>query len=356
MSFDTTLSQQDQANKPKGRISSRDVARMAGVSTATVSLVVRGSNLVKESTRERVQAVINQLGYQSHAAASALRSAHANTVGYLVPEIIEPVRDIFRHQILSALTTQAHSEGLHVLLDTLINAQTHAYLVNSGRIDGAIVDWMIDDALLTTLAERRVPCVLVGRDSGTIPISWVKADEYHGAYQLTQHLIELGHRQMLVLSGGDENINSIIHERIQGYRAALDRAGMQDCEAIMWGDWTFESGYQMAKEALTKTPRPTALLALNEGIAVGVLKAIREAGLQVPLDISVGTIEDSPLVEYVSPELTSVHIPMYEVGKHATEILVHLIMSEQPIPQQRILPTYLQVRASTGPASTGRNP
>lgn len=353
MTFNNVSSHQgqqgEQSEHQKGRISSRDVARLAGVSTATVSLVVRGSSLVKESTRERVQAIIDQLGYQSHAAAAALRSSRANTVGYLVPEIIEPVRDVFRHQVLSALTTRIQAENYHVLLDTVLNAQNYTYLVNSGRIDGALIDWMVDDTLLVALTSRNIPCVLVGRDSGTIPLSWVKADEYHGAYELSRHLIDLGHRHIVVLSGGNEHLNSVVRERIQGYRAALARADLQSSEAILWGDWTFESGYQMGKEALQRTPRPTAFLALNEGIAVGVLKAVREANLQVPTDISIGTIEDSPLVEYVSPELTSIHIPMYEVGKHAAEILLNLIESEHPIPQQRILPTYLQVRASTAP-------
>jgi DNA-binding LacI/PurR family transcriptional regulator len=347
MTFDTMSPESDQTGEPRGRISSRDVARIAGVSTATVSLVVRGSSLVKESTRKHVQAVIDQLGYQSHAAAAALRSSHAHTVGYLVPEIIEPVRDVFRHQVLSALTTAVHSEGYHVLLDTLMNTQSHTYLVNSGRVDGVLIDWMVDDTLLTTLAEKRIPSVLVGRDSGNIPISWVKADEYHGSYQLTEHLIRLGHRNMVVLSGGDEKVNSVVRERIQGYQAALNKAELHASESILWGDWTFESGYHMATEVLTRLPRPTAIIAFNEAIAIGVLKAVHEAGLKIPDDMAIGTIEDSPLVEYVSPQLTSVHIPMYDVGKHATEILIGLITSDHPVPQQRILPTYLQIRAST---------
>lgn len=330
------------------RVSSRDIARLAGVSTATVSLVVRGSPLVKEATRERVQAIIDQMGYQSHAAAAALRSARSDTLGYLVPEIIDPVKDVFRHQVLSALTTRAYAENYHILLDTGMNASQHAALFNSGRIDGALIDWMIDDTLLYKLVRRQMPMVLVGRDAGELPISWVKVDECSGAYHLTNYLLEIGHRTIVALSGGNEMQNAVVHDRLKGFRQAMTEAGLPlSAQDILWGDWTYETGYMLGQQVLARHPRPTAVLALNEGIAVGLLKVAHAAGVNIPRDLAIATVEDSPWVHYVSPELTSMHIPMYEVGVQAAELLLAHITGTITTPQHLTLAPTLFVREST---------
>ena len=334
------------------RVSSRDIARLAGVSTATVSLVVRGSPLVKEATRERVQAIIDQTGYQSHAAAAALRSSHSNTLGYLVPEIIDPVKDSFRHQVLSALTTRAHPENYHILLDTGMSANHHAALFNSGRIDGALIDWVLDDALLSKLIRRQMPMVLVGRDAGDLPISWVRVDERSGMCQLTRYLLDLGHRDIVVITGGVES-NAVVHERLAGFRQAMEAAGIGlTPQTMLWGDFTYETGYMLGQQVLARYPRPTAVLAFNEGIAVGLLKVARSLGVRVPQDLAIATVDDSPWVHYISPELTSVHIPMYAAGLQAAEMLLAQIADPTTAIQQVTLAPTLFVRESTGPLMT----
>ena len=345
-----------------GRINSRDVAKIAGVSTSTVSLVVRGSPLVNAATRARVQEVIDQMGYQSHAAAAALRSSRANILGYIVPEIIEAVNDVFRHQILSAVITRTSEENYHVLVDTFLNTPHHTSLFNSGRIDGALVDWEFDDAMLEELHRRGVPFVLVGRDVRTIPINWVKVDERGGAYEVTRHLIKLGHTRIALIAGnypaskGAEPIKGgkeASLQRSSGFQRAMNEARLPiDPRYMVEGDWRYASGLILGKRLLELHPRPTAIFALSEVMAVGVLNAAHQLGLRIPEDLSVVTTEDSPWVEYVRPQLTAIHLPIYEVGIRAAEVLMERIENPSMPPQQIVLPATLVVRESSAPPGT----
>ncbi len=341
--------QEEHVVMKNGRINGREVARLAGVSPATVSLVVNGSPLVKDETRKRVQEVIDRLGYQSHAAAAALRSSRAYALGYLIPEIFDATNDVFRHQVLAAVANRAKAANYHVLLDTFLQASDHISLFNSGRIDGALIDFSIDDATLAELLQRRVPFVLVGRDAGNVAISSVKADEYGGVYAMTRHLLALGHRRIALLSAGENDGGRLVaQERIRGFQRALAEASITiDPAYVAQGDWRYASGFVHGKRLLSLQPRPTAIFALAEIMAVGVLNAAHEMGLRVPDDLSIVTTEDSPWVEYVRPQLTAVHVPMFEVGARATDLLLaQLDQPEAPL-QQITLPTTLVIRESS---------
>jgi len=339
------------------RISSREVAQAADVSANTVSLVVRDSPRISEQTKVRVREVIARLGYRPHAAARALRSARSGTLGYLVPEVPKAARDVFRHQLLSAMITAARARGYHLLVDTLGDADSCMALLRSGRIDGALIDWVVDDTVLERLVAANAPVVLVGRDGGDLPVSWVKADEEEGAYRATRHLLEQGHRVIGLLAAGDEATNAIVRERTRGYRRALHEASLAaDPACTALGDWTFEAGCGLAHGLLMRESRPTALFALNELMAVGALDAARRLGLRVPMDLAIATVEDSPWVEYVWPALTGTHVPMYEVGTRATEALFAVLDDGALPPRQITLPTHLIVRASTLADATQRPP
>lgn len=337
----------------RARVSSRDVAEAAGVSANTVSLVVRDSPLVTPETKAKVREVIARLGYRPHAAAAALRSARSSTLGYLVSRISGmsvPDVDVFHHQLVGAIITRARQADHYVLVDTLIDAERCAALVASGRIDGAVVDWLIDDTILRALQERRAPLVVAGRSVDDTTISWVKADEEGGAYAATRHLLDLGHRCLALLSVAAEHASAVSRERVDGYRRALAEAGLPlDQRYVALSDWTLTSGYELGRHLLDQRPRPTAIFALSEILATGLLQAAEAQGLRVPDDLAIAATENSPVVEYVRPRLSAVHVPMYEVGERATEVLLALLDDPGGDPRQIVLPTTFIARESSDP-------
>lgn len=333
----------------RARANSRDVARAAGVSVNTVSLVVRRSPLVAPPTRERVQAVIDRMGYKPHAAAAALRSTRSHTLGFLVFEVREAVHDVFRHQLLSAVTTRAQAADHYLLIDTFVEAARSAALLDSGRIDGAVIDWLVPDAVLAALVARGAPVVVAGR-AGTGTVSWVRADEDGGAASAGRHLLALGHRRLAVLAAGEAEGNAVVSARLSGFARALDEAGLVLApDAVVHGDWTFEAGLALGGVLLDRRPRPTAIFVLNELMAMGLVRAAGERGLDIPGDLTIVTVEDSPWVEYVTPRLSAVHVPMYDVGAQATAVLLRLLDDPATPPARITLPTRLVVRASSGP-------
>ncbi len=334
----------------KTRVTSRDVAQAAGVSYNTVSLVMHNSPLVAPTTKAHVQEVIAQLGYQPHAAAAALRSSRSQTIGYFVQKELKAFNaeiDVFYNQLLRAITSCTEDAGYHVLLTSSSSEQQVASLLNSGRIDGALINWRRGDTILKQLVEKAIPTVLVGRDSGLLPISWVKADEEGGAYQATRHLVERGHRRFGLVTAGEDN-DAIVSERVHGFERALAEVGILiEPTFIVHGDWTHRSGYELALYLLTLQPRPTAMFVLSELMAAGVLQAAQSLGLHIPGDLALITTEDSPWVEYVRPQLSAVHVPMYEVGTLSAEMLLALLDGTTDAPQQVTLPTKFVVRESS---------
>jgi DNA-binding LacI/PurR family transcriptional regulator len=320
----------------------------------TVSLVVRGSPLVAPDTRVRVQEVIERLGYQPNAAAAALASARTQTLGYLLlgghksdSAEIEAITDVFGNQLLNAIIARAQQADYHVLT----TFSRSPALLDSGRIDGALCDWRIPDDALVQLVARRAPVVVVGRDAGNIPVSWVKADEQGGAYEATRHLLSLGHRRIGLIGLQEAHNLRLAQERVRGYERALTEAAIpMEARYMTKGDWTFESAFAMARGLLSQRPGPTALFVLSEIQSAGVLRAAAELGLRVPDDVAIATTEDSPIVDYLSPRLTAVHVPMYQVGLQATEMLLSLLGAHAAPPQHLVLPTTLVVRESSVPA------
>lgn len=338
------------------KVSRHDVARAAGVSPATVSLVVRNRPVVKATTRVRVLRAIEELGYQPNAAAAALRSARSRTIAYAVPRPMSDIAvadvdvDVFRNRVLSGITRRAKQAGHFVLFDIFDDVRECIALMASRRIDGMLVDWCIEDADLSRLAMAGLPLVLLGRDPGDLPVSWIKADEDGGAYNATRHLLALGHRRIGLLTGGI-NGHPIGDERVRGYfRAMAEMDLTPDPRYVVHGDWTFASGYRCGQQLLSQEPRPTALFVLSEVMVAGVLKATRRLGFYVPDDLAIVTAEDSAWVEYVWPELTAVHVPMEELGVKATALLLARLDDPERPHDRVVMPTRFVVRESSASA------
>lgn len=343
----------------KPRVTSQDVARAAGVSQQTVSLTMRNHPRISAKTKAKVLAASAALGYQPNAAAASLRSARSQTLGFLVyrqeaaaSDAFATV-DVFRNQLTNATITRARTDGYYVLFDTFAGVSHLLALLESGRIDGALVESMVEDDVLAQLLERTANVVLVGRDT-PLPVSWVKADEEGGAYKLGRHLIAQGRKRPALLAVSEAYDSAIARERVHGFRRALAEAGLDLLpEHVTFGDWSFESGYVRGQQLLTLPNPPDAVFALAEGIAVGMVEAARHLGVRVPTDLSIVTTEDNEWVKHVVPALTASHVPMFEVGVRATELLLARLADPELPTEQLVIPTTMHVRESSLPLGRG---
>lgn len=337
----------------------RDVARIAGVSHNTVSLVVRDSDRVLPETKARVRAVIEHLGYQPHAAAAALRSARSETIGFLIERDSEPESmsevDVFRNRIWRGVTDAAESHDYFVLQANYRDARHCRALLSSGRIDGLLVDVMLPDARIAELVDTFPgPVVIVGRSSEVETVSWVRADEEAGTHDAIRHLVELGHNAIGLITVRSE-AHPIVRDREAGCIRALTEAQLPTSPHRWFGDWTLESGYRLGHEVMAAPNRPSAVFVLSETMAIGFLRSLHDNGYEVPRDISVVTVGDSRWVDYARPALTTVHVPMYNVAHRATDTLLARIEGADR-PRGETITTELVVRDSSGPVPGSPRP
>jgi DNA-binding LacI/PurR family transcriptional regulator len=272
------------------RVTSLEVAQKAGVSRTTVSFVlnnVPGSNISLE-TREKVQKIANDMGYIPNEAARSLVSGQTRTVGLLISHAQPLQVDAYIPQLLYSLTAASHQNGYQVLLETLHQGKQNDYmrLVEGHRIDGLIVlnTWS-HDTQLPKLVERNFPVVMYGLPynmSMNESIHIVSIDGKSTSARATTHLTDLGHKRIAHIAFTPEK-HDLIQPRRQGYIEALEAAGLvYDPKLVAFGNYSAQSGYEAMKRLLQVKPRPTALFAGNDTIALGAMAAIREAGLRIP--------------------------------------------------------------------------
>jgi LacI family transcriptional regulator len=327
------------------------VAREAGVSVATVSRALNDTGPVREEVRQRVCAVAERLRYVPHGGARSLITRKTGSIGVFLPdihgeffsEVIRGMDGVCRHRGYHLLVAGSHSSTDEILA---------VMRTTRGRVDGVIV--MAPDLDAETI-ERDVPatlplvamnCRLLGSHFDSISI-----DNYGGAYAMVRHLTGVGHERIAFLTGPAHNYEA--SERLRGYRDALLACGGEVRDELeIAGDFTEESGQRGARAACALRPRPTAIFAANDGMALGVLAELAEAGLVVPRDIAVVGFDDIPVARYVSPPLSTVHVPIAELGARAMErLLLALERGSDHERRHEVLPTTLVVRGSCTPAA-----
>jgi LacI family transcriptional regulator len=328
----------------------RDVAKRAGVAPITVSRVINKSGYVSAETRARVEAAIAELGYVPNRLARSLRLKQTHTLAMVVTDITNP----FWTTVVRGVEDAANAAGFTVILCNTDESESKqdAYLqvLLQKRVDGILFVPASSAAEPVNRVQRQgVPIVVLDRWLPDARVDVVRGDSEGGAHLLVRHLLALGHRHIAVLSGPETVSTSV--ERVEGYRRALREAGLdEDAEQVHYGQFTQRSGYQAAQEALQRTPRPTALFAANNFIAIGALRAMGDAGLRVPEDISLVSFDDLASELIVKPFLTVVDQPAYEMGQQATELLIARLSDPASNGYREIvLPTELIVRRSCGP-------
>ena len=324
----------------------KDVAREAGFSVATVSRVLNNSGPVRDETRRRIEEVAGRLHYTPNVAARSLITRKTLTIGVLLPDLYGE----FFSEVIRGIDRAARNGGYHLLVSGShndreeIEAAVHAM---HGRVDGLIVmSPGLEPRAIVAGLPRRLPLVLLNCEEECNEFDSVNVDNYGGAREMVRHLVGLGHQRVAIIGGASDNYDA--RERLRGYRDAVEgRGGVASEELLVEGDFTESSGHKAARKLLALDPRPTAIFAANDSMAIGALSALREAGVLVPEDMAVAGFDDIPIARYLSPPLSSVHVPIRGLGMRAVERLL-LAMTDAEEKAREVLPTRLVVRESCG--------
>jgi LacI family transcriptional regulator len=333
-----------------------DVARLAGVSRATVSYVLNGQTEgrvpISEETRQRVLEAIEELGYEPDARAQALRSGNTNTIALIIPDLRNP----HFSEYATGIEEAARAAGYHLLLSSTTMNDEYAVEIFKDlarrRFDGLILasSFILESkeaqATLDQVRKRGLPIVEMSENYGVDSIS----SEYRDATkEVMSYLLSLGHRRIAFINGvGGHELGQ---DRLEPYKASLKDANIPiETELIADCGPTIDDGYEAAKILLELPSRPTAIVAINDLLAMGVLRAAWDLGVQVPNDLSIVGFDDIAMAKYIVPRLTTVTKNAHSLGMRAFEALLER-MRNPDLPRQVIHgSTTLIIRESTGPA------
>ncbi len=338
----------------KKGITIKDVARHAGVSIATVSYAFNRRGSITAETRARVFAAARELGYRPNVLARSLRRQESRTLGYswhpLPKDHWHPVLDRF----IYAMAEAAEARGYHILTfagDTGEDAwEAYEELMLSQHVDGFILsDTNREDVRIQCLLERQFPFVAFGRANEAWDFPYVDVDGETGIYEAVQHLRALGHRRIGLIAWPEGSLSGL--HRYRGYQRAFEEAGLHPHPHWIVRSENSEAAASAATRELLGLPeaqRPTAVVAVSDLMALGVMRALRHAGLRPGEDVAVVGYDDIPTAQYLHPPLSSVRQPIAEVGERIVEMLLKIIHDEPPEERRVLLKPELIVRASSG--------
>ncbi|MEZ5351976.1 MAG: LacI family DNA-binding transcriptional regulator [Bryobacteraceae bacterium] len=322
-----------------------DVARMAGVSTYTVSAVVNRSAKVSPELTERVNQAVVALQYTANEVARSLPLRRTRTVGMLIPDIANPFYAKVVRGVGELLRENDYTLQLASTYNSPEQQAAHLRVFRAKQADGLIVFFSGgDEAVLRGMVKSGKALVFAGRTPATFEADCVVAENRLGARLATAHLIEKGHRRIANLSG-QMMFTANIH-RDEGWRAALMEQGIEPREAYLGvGDWTAESAERLMKGMLALPEPPTAVLTANFLMMTGALRASRAAGLRCPEDLEIVSWDDSDWLDVFSPPITTVVTSSYAMGRHAATLLLERLADASLPPRQVILQPELRIRS-----------
>lgn len=329
----------------------KDVARLAGVSIATVSRALKNPALVSPETLSRVRAAIEQSGYNPDSIARSLRTRRSGNIVVIFPDITQPNYIGIIRGIESAASQLAYSVLLGSTRGDAERERFYAQMVSRREADGIILlgpnlPFEIDYS--RPVQEQLPPLVNSCEPVQHGGISKVLVDNVIAGRMATQHLIELGHKNIGIITGEAGQPNA--KDRLMGYKQALQNAGVPVNEALIeYGDYGVESGVACTQALLKQNPRPTAIFCGSDNMAIGALKTLRDASLSVPGDISIIGFDDIWYSEYLHPPLTTVRQPLEKMGRMCMQILHSAISNESATQETVYLPCELVVRESCAP-------
>jgi len=324
----------------------KDVARRAGVSTATVSHVINETRFVSAELRARVHQAMKELDYRPNAIARSLRRKKTQNIGMVVPDIAYP----FLAEVAKGVEDMGFELGYTAILcESSGNLEKEAAcisLLREKQVDGIVFIAAGESySHVQRLIEQGVPVVVCDRELPGVEVDTVIADNVGSGTQATEHLIRLGHRRIGCIAGPRELC--ISNRRGDGYKRALKEHGIPvDKDLIVRGDFRCRGGYEAMRELLALDERPTAVFACNDLMAMGAICAASRRRLKIPEDIAIIGCDDISLAAFTNPSLTTVAQPKHEMGAVAVDMLVGRIADRSESPTKRALPTELVIRDS----------
>jgi LacI family transcriptional regulator len=337
------------------RVTSKDIAELAGVSRTTVSFVLNNTEgmRIPEETRQRVLDAARQLNYYPDSAARSMVSRRTNVIGFVVRQsAAQAFADLFVPQVLRGVAQSAGEHGYRTLFEPIPPEHyhdTYTQLIRERHVDGMVLSGprVDDDDLLRIYAEG-APIVLLGQLPQT-GIASVDVDNVGGARLATKHLIDLGHKRIALITNAPL-VYTASADRLAGYQRALAEAGIAFDQALVReGDFSPQGGYTAMRDLLEHKPLPTAVFVASDTVALGALQAIRQKNLRVPADMALVGFDDIPLGGFVDPPLTTVRLPAYDLGWKAAEKLIRGIGGEKAsLTTTVILESELIIRESCG--------
>ncbi|NKQ34547.1 MAG: LacI family transcriptional regulator [Chloroflexi bacterium] len=331
----------------------KDLARELGVSITTVSRGLAGYDDVAEDTQLRIRDTADRLGYQPNLTARRLQKQQTGILGFIMPTFGPRFSDPFFSEFIAGIGNEAANHDYDLLVSTHApdsdeERKTYQRAVTRAWVDGLIVvRTREEDARIQLLCQHNFPFVAFGRTDDEYDFPFVDEDGEAGMRALVQHFIDLGHRHIAFISPPSGLMFG--RYRLKGFQDTMADNGLPVLPGwIVEGDMTQRGGAELTEQILALTPRPTAILAGNDLMALGVMNRLQQHGLTVGEDVAVGGFDDIPLVEHTHPPLTTIHQPIYEIGRRTCAMLIDIINGRAPANPHVLLTPTLVVRASSG--------
>jgi LacI family transcriptional regulator len=325
-----------------------DIARLSGFSRSTVSRVINADTNVKEETRQKILEVIQSINFQPNLAARGLVTGRTSVIGLVIPAAVATIfADPYFPELIRGISTACNANDYTVMLwlaEPEYERRTIRQILHNGLVDGVVVtSTLMDDPIVNSLYESKMPFVLIGRHP-VLDVNYVDVDNVQGSYEATRHLFKVGRKRIAIITGPQDQVSG--YDRFQGYLKAIRECGLPfDPGLVADGKYSETSSYSAMMSLISH--RPDGLFACSDMMAMGAMRALREAHLRVPDDVAVVGYDDLSSSVRMQPPLTTVHQSINELGRTAVETLIEVIGQKEAKTHHIILPVELVVRSSS---------
>jgi LacI family transcriptional regulator len=331
-------------------ITINSIAKLANVSRTTVSRVLNNKPDVNHETREKVLEIIKEYDFYPSVFATGNKTKKTNTLGIIIPYEYDSVfNNPFYAEVIRGILAESAREGYYTLNCSYRNNSEYLSIFKQKRVEGFIIVSPSADNydLFDQFNDASIPYMATAKIPSAKSLNYVDVDNSYGAMLAVDHLVSLGHRRIAIITGPKFLVSH--EDRLAGYKLGLLQNDLPyQSQYIKFGDNSIESGYAATQELLALEEKPTAFFAAADMMAIGVIKALQNAGYGVPGDVSVIGFDNIPMAEYIEPPLTTIGQPANQKGSEACRMLIRFLENGDPV-KKKILPVELNVRKTTGP-------